>query len=74
MTSAVPYDQLVRFAAAHDKISVLSGRFEKLDKQLSVWIGDQLGFADLPGEYAEHVLEEFNAAVDQRLGSEGDDA
>jgi hypothetical protein len=69
MPRAVPYDELVRFAVAHDRINVLLDKFEDLDKRLGVWIGEQLGYADLPGEYADHVLEEFNAAVDERIAS-----
>jgi len=73
MPRAVPYDELLRFAFEHDRINALIGEFEELDKRLGVWIGEQLGYARLPGEYADYVLDEFNAAVDERIAG-GDDA
>jgi hypothetical protein len=70
----VPYETLIDFALVAERLNGLAQEFYELDTRINGWISEQLGLRDLPDTYSDRVVEEFGAAVEARLESEGDGA
>jgi hypothetical protein len=62
----VPYETLVRLAAANERLEANVLALEKNVICRADWIGEQLGLVGLSCDYWEVVAEEFREAVDRR--------
>lgn len=63
---AIPYETLVRFGVAHQRLNEVWCELAKLDEELGHWITDRLGVLEVSPVYSDQVCEEFLAAVHAR--------